>query len=79
MSFFYDNNGVIKERDYAESLKINFDMEIYSEAFGFNHNLFIEGSTCGYYDKDHNDVSNEVNVNMYFIHIFRWLWLECSY
>ena len=41
-------------------------MEVWSEAFGFNHTLFIEGSTCEFHDKDHNDVSNEVNVNMYF-------------
>ena len=29
------------ERDYDESLKAEFDMEIQSESFVFNHNLLL--------------------------------------
>ena len=36
-----ENNDVMIERDYDESLEAEFDMEIQSEAFGFNHTLFI--------------------------------------
>ena len=39
-------NAMMIERDYAEALKSEFDMEIQSEAFGFNQTLSIEGSTC---------------------------------
>ena len=39
------------EHDYAEALKTEFDMEIQSEAFGFNHTLSTEGCTCEYNDK----------------------------
>ena len=37
-------------------------MEIKSEAFGFNHTLSIEGSTCEYQNKYHNDEINQVKV-----------------
>ena len=39
--FFVNNNDVMKERDYVEALKEKNDMEIQSEAFGFNHTLSI--------------------------------------
>ena len=54
------------ERDYAEASKAEFDMKIHSEAFGFNFTLSIEESTCENHNKDHNDVSNEVNMKIYF-------------
>ena len=54
------------ERDYAESLKSKFGMEIQSEAFGFNRNLSIEGSTCEYHNKQHNDEINEGNMKIDF-------------
>ena len=41
-------------------------MEIYSEAFGFNHTLSIEGSDCEYHNKYHNDERNQENVKMDF-------------
>ena len=41
-------------------------MVIHSEAFGFNHTLSIEGSTCEYHNKYHNFVSNEEKVKIYF-------------
>ena len=52
------------ERDYAEALKEEFDMEIESEAFGFNRTVSIEGITCEYHDKDFNYASNEINFKM---------------
>ena len=45
-SFLEYMNAMMIERDYAEALKSEFDMEIQSEAFGFNQTLSIEGSTC---------------------------------
>ena len=39
--FLAENNDVITERDYSEALKAEFDMEIQSEAFGFNLNISI--------------------------------------
>ena len=36
-----DMNIVMTERDYTEALKAEFDIEIKSEAFGFNHNISI--------------------------------------
>ena len=44
--FFDDNNSVITEHDYAEALKAEFDTEIQSETFCFNHTIFIEINTC---------------------------------
>ena len=35
------NNTAAKERNYAEALKIEFDMKIQPEAFGFNCTLSI--------------------------------------
>ena len=52
------NNVVIKERDYAEALKEEFDTEIQSEAFVFNRTIFISSSTCDYNYEDRNDISN---------------------
>ena len=63
---FSENNDVITERDYAEEVKAEFDMEIQSEAFGFNNNISIEDSTGEYHDKDRNDVSNEESTKMNF-------------
>ena len=40
-AFLEDKNDVITERDYAEALKAYFDMEIQSEALGFNHTISI--------------------------------------
>ena len=57
-AFLEDNNAVMIERDYAEALMAEFDMEIQSEAFGFNHTLSIEGITCEYYEKGRNDIRN---------------------
>ena len=51
---------------YAEALKAKFDIEIQSDAFGFERTLYIECSTCEYHYNDHNDVSNEANANIYF-------------
>ena len=64
--FLEDNNSVMAERDYAEALKAEFDMEIQSEAFGFNHTISIEVGTCEYHNKYHNYVSNQVKVKIYF-------------
>ena len=64
--FYADNNAVMIEHDYAEALKAEFDMENYSETFGFNHTLSIYGSTWKYYDNYHNGVSKKGNVNMDF-------------
>ena len=63
---FSENNDVITERDYAEEVKAEFDMEIQSEAFGFNHTIYIEGCTCDYHDKYCNYVNNEANLKMEF-------------
>ena len=52
--------------DYAEALKPKFDIEIKPEAFGFNHNESIEGSTFEYNNKYHNDISNQEKVKMDF-------------
>ena len=52
------------ERDYAEALKAEFDMENQSEGFIFNRNLFIEVSTYEYHDKYLNYVRNEENVKV---------------
>ena len=54
------------ERDYAEEFKEEFDMEIQSEEFGFNHTLSIEDSACEYHNKYQNYVRNEGKVNMDF-------------
>ena len=40
-AFLAEKNAVVKERDCAESLKEEFDIEIQSEEFGFNRNLSI--------------------------------------
>ena len=57
--YFLENmNYVMTEGDYAEALKAEFDMELQSEAFGFNRTLSIEGNTCEYQNKDHNNESN---------------------
>ena len=61
-----ENNYVMTKRGYDGSFKVEFDMEIQSETFGFNCNISIEGSTCEYHDKDPNDISNEVNLKIYF-------------
>ena len=54
------------ERDYSEALEAEFDMEIQSEAFGFNITLSIEVSTCEYHNKYHNYENNEGKVKMDF-------------
>ena len=41
-------------------------MENQSEAFGFNITISIEGSTCEYHNKHHNDKSNGGKVNIEF-------------
>ena len=41
-------------------------MEIQSELFGFNRTISIEGSTCEYYNNDHNGESNQGKVNIDF-------------
>ena len=56
--FLSDNNSVMKEHDYADAFKEKFDIEFQSEEFGFNHNIYIEGSTCDYHNKYHNDKRN---------------------
>ena len=61
-----DNNAIMGEIVYAEALKSEFDMEIQSEAFGFNHTLPIEGIIWEYQDNYHNDISNEVNAKVDF-------------
>ena len=61
-----DKNAVITENDYSELLKEEFDMEIQSEAFGFNCTLSIEGSTCEYHNKYQNDKIYQGRLNMYF-------------
>ena len=65
-AFLEDNNAVMIERDYAEALMAEFDMEIQSEAFGFNYTLSIEDSTCEYHNKYHNNEINQGKVNMDF-------------
>ena len=55
---FADNNDVMTERDYSESLIAKLDMGIQSNAFGFNPTLSIEVSNCEYQNKYHNDKSN---------------------
>ena len=65
-----DNNSVITERDYDEALKSEFDMKIQSESFGFNCTLSIEGITCEYHNKYHNDVINEGKLKMNFTSYF---------
>ena len=52
------------EHDYYEALKEEFDMEIQSEAFVFNCNLFIEYRICEYHDKFINASSNAENVKI---------------
>ena len=52
------------EHDHAKALKAKLDMEMKSQAFVFNHNISIEGSTYEYHDKYNNDVSNEGNAKM---------------
>ena len=59
-----DMNAVMTEHDYAEALEAKFDMEIQSEAFGFNHNLSIESNNCVYKNNYHTDVSNNRKVKM---------------
>ena len=54
------------ECDYAEALRVKFDTEIRSEAFGFNHTLSIEGSTYQYHNKYQNARRNQSNVKMDF-------------
>ena len=39
------NDFVMQYRDCDEALKAEFDIEIKSEAFCFNHNLSIKGIT----------------------------------
>ena len=63
---FVDNNAVMKEHDYAESLKEEFGMEINSEAFCFNQTLSIEVSTCEYQNKYQNDEINQGNMKVDF-------------
>ena len=57
-NLFIDNNVVITELDDTEIYKAESGMEIHSEAFGFNHTLSVEGSTCEYHKKYHYDVNN---------------------
>ena len=54
------------DRDYSESLKSIFGMDIQSESFGFNRTLSIEVSTCEYHNKYRNDIINEANLKMDF-------------
>ena len=56
----------MKEHDYADAFKEKFDIEFQSEEFGFNHNIYIEGSTCDYHNKYHNDISNQGKVKYEF-------------
>ena len=57
-----DNNYLITERGYVEVFKAEFDMQVKSESFGFYRNLSIEGNTCEYHNKYHNDVNNQGKV-----------------
>ena len=52
--FFAENNAVMSERYYVESLKETFYMGIQSKSFGFNRNIYIEVGTCEYHDKNQN-------------------------
>ena len=54
------------ENDYYEASKVEFDMAIKSEAFGFNSNIYIRGITFEYHNKDYNDLSNEGKAKMDF-------------
>ena len=54
------------EHDYAEALKPEFDMEIQSEAFGFNYNISIKVITCEYHNKYNNGESYQGKVKMDF-------------
>ena len=65
-AFLVDRNSVMKEHDYAESLKEEFGMEINSEAFCFNQTLSIEVGTCEYHNKYQNDERNQGNVKVDF-------------
>ena len=56
----------MKERDYSEASKSEFDMEIQLEAFGFNCVISIEGITSEYHNKYHNGVSNKGKAKMGF-------------
>ena len=64
--FFSDNNSFMTEHDYSGALKASFDMEIHSEAFGFNCSLSIEVSIFEYHDKYHSGVSNDGKLKMDF-------------
>ena len=65
-AFLADKNSLMIEHDYFEALKAEFDMEINSEEIGFECTIPIEGSTCEYHNKNHNDEKNQVKVKMYF-------------
>ena len=54
------------ECDYAEALRAEFDIEIQSEAFGFNITFTIEVITYEYRIKNCNDVRNQVKSNIDF-------------
>ena len=54
------------ENDYYEASKVEFDMAIKSEAFGFNSTLSTEVISCEYLNKDNNDVKNQGNMKMDF-------------
>ena len=66
-----DNNAAMTENDYYEASKVEFDMAIKSEAFGFNSTLSTEVISCEYLNKDNNDVKNQGNMKMDFSHIFQ--------
>ena len=54
------------KRDYSEALKAESEMEINSDAFGFNKSISIEGSTCEYHNKYQNYERNQGNMKMDF-------------
>ena len=54
-----DNSSVMIERDNAETLKAEFDMEIQSEPFGFTRTISIEEITCEYHNKYQNCERNQ--------------------
>ena len=49
--FLANNNNIMAERHYAEALKAEFETEIQSEAYDFNHTISIESSTFEYHNK----------------------------
>jgi hypothetical protein len=56
-AFKSNPQSIMTDRDYAEGMKSEFDLEIQSEAFGYNRTLSIEGSSYEYH-ADNNNTDN---------------------